>query len=135
MWAAPSSPASAAGSKSNRPTTVSPPSRARSRGQAKSSMVELNRPPGDRGRGRRPRPTPLRQPVAAGRPGAARLTGHGAVDALQVFEVGELDRDLAPLRPHGDAHTRFEVFAQQLLELEQSRGTHAAALGLARWSV
>src|SRR5687767_2156086 len=82
-----------------------------------------------------PRPHPVTQAQARGetRPqvetAISALTrsfaGHAAVDALEVGEVREVDRDPPALGAHLNVHARVEVSGQQLLELEQPRRTQA----------
>ena len=66
----------------------------------------------------------------SGRPcSGGRAPGrHHPVDPLQILEPAELDHDLAlAVGPrHGHAHPGVEVRGQQLLELEEARGTEPA---------
>ena len=49
-----------------------------------------------------------------------RSGSHGPVDALEILEVGELDRDPTLLGRHLYAHARVEVFCEEVFELDDS---------------
>jgi len=53
------------------------------------------------------------------------IARHATVDALEIGEVGEVDRDPAALGTHLNVHARVEVSGEQFLELEQARRAQA----------
>ena len=67
-------------------------------------------------------PFPLLSGHGQGRAAAARqpLAGDEPVDPLEIVEIGEVDRHLAPLGAHVDAHAGVEAVGEQLLQLEQA---------------
>ena len=65
---------------------------------------------------------PWRQ-CRTGSDGRSALAGDEPVDPLQILQVGELDRDLAPSGTHLHADAGVEQLGEELLELEQAGGT------------
>ena len=67
---------------------------------------------------------PNRWPCGVGDTGSVRGSGSSddeAEDALEIVDIGKVDRDPAALCAHRDPYPRFEVIAEQLLQFEQMK--------------